>query len=134
MQVVTDLWQGHQNATGAIVDPTVIFTTESPQMVQEQQIFVAENRQARYPFNFSFVKDDRDLTLISGSTKDIGKCWIRQWFSESREWSAKLLDEFCCSGGKGCRLVHAIGNVRNQAAVATADLDWELLLRLWSDA
>jgi hypothetical protein len=73
MQVVADLWQGHQNATGALVDPTVIFTTESNQMVQEEQTFVAENRQARYPFNFSFVSDVLDLTLNSGSTKDIGK-------------------------------------------------------------
>jgi hypothetical protein len=73
MQVAADLWQGQQNATGAIVNPTVIFSTESTQMVHDQQAFVAENRQARYPFNFSFVRDERDLIL------SIGKHWIRQW-------------------------------------------------------
>ena len=72
MQVTSNLWQKHIEATGQKVDPTVVFTTEATGMVKEQQSFVAENGQRKYPFKFNFVTNTEDVTPDSGFMKDIG--------------------------------------------------------------
>ena len=76
MQVASDMWQQHQNLTGTAVHPTVVFTTESKNMVKEQQTFVAENIEQKFPFNFTFVTNTQDATPDSGFMKDVGVCCL----------------------------------------------------------
>lgn len=73
MQVSSDLWQRHLNATGLSVDPTVVFTTEATSMAKEQRAFVSEHGEQRFPFKFDFVTNTQDITPDSGFMKDIGK-------------------------------------------------------------
>lgn len=74
MQVASDMWQRHSNLTSTVAHPTVVFTTESKNMVKEQQAFVAENGEQKYPFNFDFVTNTQDATPDSGFMNDIGAC------------------------------------------------------------
>jgi hypothetical protein len=74
MQITSDMWKRHQGATGITDDPTVVFTTESTSMLKEQQTFVADNGEAKYPFKFDFVTNTQDITPDSGFMKDIGTC------------------------------------------------------------
>jgi hypothetical protein len=77
MQVASDMWQKHANKSGLTVDPTVVFTTEATSMVEEQKAFVAQNDTQRYPFNFEFVTNTKDVTPDSGFMKEIGKVSLR---------------------------------------------------------
>ena len=76
MQVTSSLWRNHiENGNGKLVavDPTVVFTTESTSVVKEQQTFVAENGEAKFPYKFEFITNTKDVTPDSGFMKDIGK-------------------------------------------------------------
>lgn len=76
MKVTSALWQNHiddGNEKLLSVDPTVMFTTESTSVVKEQQAFVSENGEAKFPFKFDFVTNTKDVTPDSGFMKDIGK-------------------------------------------------------------
>jgi hypothetical protein len=76
MQVTSALWQKHtEQDTGSSnrIDPTVVFTTEATSMVKEQQAFVAQNGESKFPFKFDFVTNTKDVTPDSGFMKDIGK-------------------------------------------------------------
>jgi hypothetical protein len=66
MQVASIEWAKHQNATGAKADPTVVFTTESKDMVKEQQAFVTENGELNHPFKFDFVTNTQDVIPDTG--------------------------------------------------------------------
>jgi hypothetical protein len=77
MQVASDMWQKHAKKSGIEVDPTVVFTTEATSMVEEQKAFVAQNETQRYPFNFNFVTNTKDVTPDSGFMKEIGKTPVR---------------------------------------------------------
>jgi hypothetical protein len=77
MQVASDMWQKHAKKSGLEVDPTVVFTTEATSMVEEQKAFVARNDTQRYPFNFEFVTNTKDVTPDSGFMKKIGKAPVR---------------------------------------------------------
>lgn len=91
MQVTSDVWHRHMQATGRTVDPTVVFTTEATNMVKEQLAFVAENSERKYPFKFDFVTNTRDITPDSGFMKDISKLRVSiccpskrcQWLSNA---------------------------------------------------
>ena len=79
MQVTSALWQNHvENGSSELskIDPTVVFTTESTSVVKEQQTFVAENGEAKFPFKFEFITNTKDVTPDSGFMKDIGKIEI----------------------------------------------------------
>jgi hypothetical protein len=72
MSGVTDFWHWYQNETGSDANPIVVFSTESEEMVQNQTEFVANVEwQRQFPFNFSFVRNHRDVTPDSGWVKDI---------------------------------------------------------------
>ena len=66
MQVTSIEWAKHQNTTGATVDPTVVFTTESKNVVKEQRAFVADNGGLSHPFKFDFVTNTQDVTPDTG--------------------------------------------------------------------
>jgi len=66
MQVTSIEWAKHQNATGTKADPTVVFTTESKNVVTEQQAFVAEHGELKHPFKFNFVTNTQDVTPNTG--------------------------------------------------------------------
>jgi hypothetical protein len=74
IQVTSDMWQKLQQTTGITVDPTVVFTTESTDMVKEHKKFVAERGEQKYPFKFTFVTNTQDITPDSGFMKDVGTC------------------------------------------------------------
>jgi hypothetical protein len=74
MIVSSDMWQQHLNATGsAAFDPTIVFTTESKELVKAQETFVAENNQQKLPFNFNFVTNTKDVHPDSGFMKEVGE-------------------------------------------------------------
>ena len=76
MEVTSALWQSHINGGNnklRAVDPTVVFTTESTSVVKEQQAFVTDKGDAKFPFKFDFVTNTKDVTPDSGFMKDIGK-------------------------------------------------------------
>jgi hypothetical protein len=73
MQVTSQQWQKHQNSTGTTANPTVVFTTESKRVVEEQQLFVANDEQKNFPFLFKFVTNAQDVTPDSGFISD-GTC------------------------------------------------------------
>ena len=73
MTVVGEMWEKHLNRTRRVDaknshhmehHPTIIFTTETVSMVNEQKAFVAENQvTSRYPhFKFNFVTNPHDVT------------------------------------------------------------------------
>ena len=74
IQVTSNMWQKLQQTTGITIDPTVVFTTESTDMVKEQKKFVAEHGEQKYPFKFTFVTNTQDITPDSGFMKDVGTC------------------------------------------------------------
>lgn len=77
----TELWEMHLNETsGSHRHPTVLFTTEAKDMMQEQQNWVKENEQAKLPFHFDFVTNAKDLLPDSGWAKD-----------------SSVFTSFCCS-------------------------------------
>jgi hypothetical protein len=81
MQVTSSMWQKHidQGNKRKSLDPTVVFTTESTSMVKEQQAFISQKGETKFPFKFDFVTNTKDVTPDSGFMKDIGKtkiCWI----------------------------------------------------------
>lgn len=67
MVVATETWNKHLNETGGIRRPTVVFTTEARDMVEEQK---AWNEQFHSPFNF--VTNARDLLPDSGFMRHVG--------------------------------------------------------------
>jgi hypothetical protein len=74
MSGVTDFWHWYQNETGSDANPIVVFSTESQEMVQNQTEFVANVQwQRQFPFNFTFVRNVRDVTPGSGWVKDFKK-------------------------------------------------------------
>lgn len=77
MQVTSSLWQKHLNFTTGGTNtnknyPTVVFTTESTSMVKEQEAFVSNRSRTKFPFEFNFVTNTKDVTPDSGFMKDIG--------------------------------------------------------------
>ena len=76
MEVTSAFWKNHidgGNIKLPAVDPTVVFTTESTNVVKEQQAFVSEKGYAKFPFKFDFVTNTKDVTPDSGFMKDIGE-------------------------------------------------------------
>jgi len=78
MTVTTDLWGRHAKATGISSsdnnqqNPTVVFTTEAKEMMQEQQAWLEGDKHADSPFEFDFVTHSRDLLTGSGFIKHVG--------------------------------------------------------------
>jgi hypothetical protein len=73
MQVISNEWTKHQKRMGfpKNTNPTIVFTTESKNVVEEQQTFVAEKRDNSHPFRFEFVMNTQDVHPDSGFVKDI---------------------------------------------------------------
>lgn len=72
MQVITNEWKKHQKRMGfKNTNPTIVFTTESKNVVEEQQTFVAKEREKSHPFRFEFVMNTQDVHPDSGFVKDI---------------------------------------------------------------
>ena len=92
MEVTSTLWKNHIHSDDKLtsVDPTVVFTTESTNVVKEQQAFVAENGAARFPFKFNFVTNSKDVTPDSGFMKDIGKLLVESCIALSTKFQMRL--------------------------------------------
>ena len=76
MEVTSAFWKNHidgGNIKLPAVDPTVVFTTESTNVVKEQQAFVSEKDNAKFPYKFGFITNTKDVTPDSGFMKDIGE-------------------------------------------------------------
>ena len=81
MQTVNGTWTKYLNSTlqrSHIIDPTVVFTTESVAMVNDQANFASNSTwQAKYPYRFHFVTNDRDVHPDSGFQRDIHRNFHR---------------------------------------------------------
>ena len=64
MQAVNASWAKHELANGvSSQDISVVFTTESKAMVQEQKDFASNTTlRSRYPLSFNFVTNTKDVT------------------------------------------------------------------------
>jgi hypothetical protein len=133
MQVASDMWQKHAKKSGLQIDPTVVFTTEATSMVEEQKAFVAQNQTQRYPFNFEFVTNTKDVTPDSGFMKEIGKVSLRSRRygqfclpHDTRAYCVYCLGSLCFQ----CRRNHAVSDVVAQGATRAKSIDWKLLFEL----
>jgi hypothetical protein len=72
MQVTRLLWKDHQNNTRTNVDPTIIFTTEDPSIIQEYNTY---NSTLGDPFlhPLHFVTNHRDIILGTGNYKRLAR-------------------------------------------------------------
>jgi hypothetical protein len=141
MQVTSALWKNHiENGSSQLskVDPTVVFTTESTSVVKEQQAFVAENGEAKFPFNFEFITNTKDVTPDSGFMKDIGKIEVSILRVVSNDlYTFQLLTTFSILRSLslqqrchlGCRFNHAISDVLIEGSTFAKDYNRELLLK-----
>jgi hypothetical protein len=81
MTVAGEMWEKHFSHSGDVsgidfhkhrFQPTVVFTTEATDMLDEQKNFVSTNQVvSRYPeYNFSFITNHHDVSQNSGSIDD----------------------------------------------------------------
>jgi hypothetical protein len=71
MEAVGQLWTKHQNVTNSDANPTVIFTSESKAVVQEQVEFASNlTIQQTLPHKFGFVTNSEDRHPDSGFGRD----------------------------------------------------------------
>lgn len=73
MQVVNTQWAKHNQKDGTNEqDVSVLFTTESKAMVQEQIEFSQnDDLKMKYPFSFRFVTNTKDVTPDTGFIKEV---------------------------------------------------------------
>jgi hypothetical protein len=75
MQATSDLWARHLNESSAnskekSAGPTVLFTTESKDILHDQQDFVSNStRQAQFLFPFRFVTNTKDVIPNTGKLR-----------------------------------------------------------------
>jgi hypothetical protein len=123
MQVTSAIWQKHIDTSDKkpLVQPTVVFTTEATSMVKEQQAFVTEHGEEKFPFQFNFVTNTQDITPDSGFMKDIGKRPINRTARTDRAYLIIAIcflsiQQRCCLR---CRFDNAIGHVVTTGTIAT---------------
>ena len=75
MEVVNHMWRKHMNVSGVIADPTIVFTTESKKMVEEQVQFASSvaGMNDKFPFKYEFVTNSKDILPDSGFMREICK-------------------------------------------------------------
>ena len=73
MTVVADFWSQHVNQTGVQRHPTVVFTTEDKNMMEEQKAWLDKYSQNQSRVEYEFVINGRDSLPGSGFIRDVGK-------------------------------------------------------------
>ena len=114
MQVTTSMWAKHLNYLNATAkhddqllskSPSIIFTTEAKNVLEEQQRFSAnETRQAVYPYRYRFVTNTKDIMPGTGKLKNAGSshtvgdaAMLSSMSSMQAQMMARLSIGNCCS-------------------------------------
>lgn len=108
MRVASKMWTRHgpNTAIGNInvdVDPSIVFTTESTAMQEEQRLFSTNtSARSRYPA-FRFVTNSHDVTPDSGRFRDVAKnvsadeAMLSAFSSLQLQLTARVSIGNCCS-------------------------------------
>jgi hypothetical protein len=106
MQVASKMWKRHGPSTAISnvdVDASIVFTTESTAMEEEQRLFVTNtSARSRYPA-FRFVTNSHDVTPDSGRFRDVAKnvsadeAMLSAFSSLQLQLAARVSIGNCCS-------------------------------------
>lgn len=82
LQAASQIWSKYQNAPNTNDNPTIVFTTESKAVAQDQTEFANNlTLQKTLPFAFGFVTNSYDVQQGTGFIKDIKRQTIKQQVS-----------------------------------------------------
>jgi hypothetical protein len=106
MRVASKMWKRHGTSTAISnvdVDPSIVFTTESTAMQEEQRLFATNSSaRSRYPA-FRFVTNSHDVTPDSGRFRDVAKnvsaddAMLSAFSSLQLQLTARVSIGNCCS-------------------------------------
>jgi hypothetical protein len=108
MRVASKMWKRHGPSTAISnvdvdADPSIVFTTESTAMQEEQRLFATNtSARSRYPA-FQFVTNSHDVTPDSGRFRDVAKnvsadeAMLSAFSSLQLQLTARVSIGNCCS-------------------------------------
>ena len=107
MQVASKMWKWHVNLTEIDIEPHIVMTTESPDVVHEQRQFAGNaSLREQMPFSFHFVTNRHDVTPGTGKLKKINWKYAKTMADEAMlsaisslkaQLSTRITIGNCCS-------------------------------------